>query len=107
MLPKRERLSRKEFTELLACGRRIRGSTVSLLYRPAPRRKCGVVVSKKTARQAPARRLLRRRVYHILRDVCPPSFELVVFTTPQAASLPYTALHQEIKELLQHTGVRA
>lgn len=102
MLPKRQRLSRREFEVLLKKGRRIHGDHASLVILPAAETKCGVVVSKKTARRATARNLMRRRVFSILRDTLPSIApkHIAVLTRPSAVTLDFDALHDDLRALL-------
>lgn len=110
MLPKRQRLSRREFAYLLRRGKRIHGERCSLVYIRSrtsetdtadPATKYGVVVSKKTARKAVMRHLLRRRLYAIFRQhPTPKAAYLACITRPQAASLPYAELEKEVRVLL-------
>lgn len=104
MPPKKHRLSRRLFDELHRTGTRVRGPTLTLLYTHAPQAGYAVVVSKKTARKAHMRRLVRRRVYHALME-CAPALEasrhIAVFVSPAGATLPYHALRDELGELIK------
>ena len=66
MVKKKQKLSRNDFSSLLKQGKRVHGSLFSLTYSKAQNVKVGVVVSKKVARKAVERNLLRRRVYAVL-----------------------------------------
>jgi len=98
---KRDRLTRQEFTTLLSKGRRVHGETLSLVVRPARKTKCGVVVSRKTARKAVVRHKLRRQVYQILRDegVLDSKLHLAVLLRQTAAQQPFSVLQSEIQRL--------
>lgn len=103
MLPKRQRLSRSEFAHLLRVGRRIHTSSCTLIYTPASTLKAGVVVSKKTARKATQRNLMRRRVYTILREHVPtlPPLHIAVLLKVSAATLLPAHLKEELVEALK------
>lgn len=101
MLAKKQRLSRREFDHLLKKGRRIHGTHLSLLYYPTQSSKYAVVVSKKTAKRANARNLLRRRVYAILQPHTTTCVGyLAVFTKPSCTTLSYQQLKDELTTLL-------
>jgi ribonuclease P protein component len=102
MLKKKNRLSRREFDHLLKSGRRVHGVHLSIMVAPSTTPlKCGVVVSKKTAKRATARNLLRRRVYAILGDyVGNHSGYLAVFTKPSCTTFSYQELTDELTTLL-------
>lgn len=67
MLPKKERLSRKEFSRFFSMGARIHSPVFQVVYTPYPTFHASVVVPKKVARLAVTRNRIRRRVYDILR----------------------------------------
>ncbi len=101
MLPKKQRLTRREFDALLRSGRRVSGTTLTVVYRPGAALKCGVVVGKKTARKAVARHLLRRRIFSILRGEQPLApLHLAVLTRSAASTLSFEALTVELRTLL-------
>jgi ribonuclease P protein component len=104
MLPKRERLSRREFEYLRTVGRRTHGAHLTLLTHPTTqaRGKCAVVVSKKTARKATARNLLRRRVYAQLANR-PTAHSVVVFLKSSAAQVTPVELYRDLQETLERS----
>lgn len=91
MLKKQERLSRQEFSEHFARGRRIHSDLMTLIYLPADTLKASVVVSKKVAKKAHERNTLRRRVYAVIESLHKEqgfSGLVIVVTKPALAALP-------------------
>lgn len=80
------------------------GAQVSIVYAPArkgqPHAKYGVVVSKKTARQANTRNLLRRRVYAILGAMKGTPRDIAVFMKPGGVTLSFQDLRNEINKMI-------
>jgi ribonuclease P protein component len=103
MLKKKQRLSRGEFTNLLKKGRRVHDTHLSLVFTTATETKCGLVVSKKVAKHATARNLLRRRVYAILGDnlAMLAKKHLVVLTKPSIQALSFEELKKTLETLIQ------
>ncbi len=67
MLPKRERLSRKDFSHFFSVGRRVHTTWCMLVVAPCNTLHVSVVVPKKVVQGAVARNKLRRRIYDIVR----------------------------------------
>lgn len=103
MLKKSQRLSRSEFELLLKRGRRVQGAHLTLVVRTAPAPSCGVVVSKKTAKRAHARNLLRRRIFSILKDEfgALSGCHVAVIARPNAPLLSFGDLREELVALLR------
>jgi len=106
MLKKKERLSRRDFSTLLKKGRRCDFQYFSLIYRNAPEMKCGIVVSKKVAKNAIKRNLLRRRMYYVLGECKDVFFEkhVIFITKKDTETLPFPKLKEymfEVVKLLQ------
>lgn len=101
-MPKRNRLSRREFAHLLKRGVRLHGEFVTVIHLKTDEFKAGVVVSKKTARKAVTRNVLRRRVYAILRELQPGigPRHIAVLLRPAAARLPYADVRDQLQALL-------
>lgn len=79
MLKKTERLSKKEFSEYFKQGKRFQFPELTIIYTPASTLHASVVVSKKVAKQAVKRNLLRRRVYATLRQTMKSAEQTGVF----------------------------
>ncbi len=69
---------------------------------PSPTFGVGVVVSKKVARKAVARNLLRRRVYAVFADIKKDlsTSHSIVFLKKEAAGASYDALREDIVSAL-------
>ena len=63
MLPKKNRLTVKEFQEAFRNGKRFHGVYTTIIYMPHTSYKAAVVVSKKVTTKKPVRNTLRRRYY--------------------------------------------
>jgi ribonuclease P protein component len=100
MLKKKQRLSRDNFTQLLKKGKRLHDTDVSLVFMPTLETKCGVVVSKKTAKHATARNLVRRRIFAILGENLEnlSHLHVAVVTKKSVVHIPYS----ELKEILNN-----
>ncbi len=61
---------------------------------------CAVVVSKKVAKSAVGRHLLKRRVREALGPWYSNSYALIVYARPGSASLPYAEITAELNALL-------
>lgn len=60
-----------------------------------------MIVSKKVARLAVSRHLLRRRIMSVLRPYMHEKLVLVVHTRPGVASLSFSELQNELDSLLR------
>ena len=69
MLPKNQRLGRAAFAQVFAAGSRIHDPHATVVYRLDASFKAAVVVSKKVAKKAHERNLVRRRFYTIIRNI--------------------------------------
>jgi len=67
MLKKLDRISRTEFATYFKTGKRHHFPHLTIIHQPADRFSASVVVSKKVAKKAVKRNVLRRRLYEILR----------------------------------------
>lgn len=102
MLKKKQRLSRSEFASLLQKGKRIHTPHFSFVYIFAEKTKCGLVVSKKTAKKATERNLLRRRIYSVFGENFPflQNVHCALLTRPSISTLSYLELKNNIKKTL-------
>lgn len=103
MLKKKQRLSRSEFANLLKKGRRVHETHFSLIFAPSTETKCGLVVSKKVAKQAVARNLLRRRVYAIFGEKLEnlKNNHVVLLTKPSIKNLTFKELRDELENVFK------
>lgn len=112
MLQKRDRLTRDEVAHLGPNARRVRAASLSLRYLPAPgtapghkaRSKFGVVVSKKVAKSAVGRHLLRRRLYAAIREkrsVLPFAVHGMLIASPHSAGCSWHEIAAEVEQLFR------
>jgi ribonuclease P protein component len=122
MFPKKNRISKKEFKEILTVGRvfhspsfSLRGiKSSSLSKRGAVPPKFAFVVSKKIAKTAVERNKMRRRGFHALREIifCPGiamnakmnGFSCAFFFKKEGKEMKFDELKREIKVLLEKSG---
>lgn len=103
MLKKKQRLSRSEFQTLLKHGKRLQNTHLTLVSSPSKELKCGLVVSKKIAKQAPKRNHLRRRVYTILGELLKnqDNIHVAVIAKTGSQNLAYKELKETLIELVR------
>ena len=97
MLPRRLRLSRRAFP---TGGARLATPHFSVVLGPSRAGGAAAVVSKKVARRAVARNLLRRRMLEVMGPHVSPERYLVVYAKAGSPSLPFKALAAELDSLL-------
>lgn len=98
MFPRRERLSRAVFPTALSTGRRFSSQNLSVIF-PKESKGYAVIVSKKTARLAVTRHLIKRRVLAALRTLpLPPS--LIIFPKSSVSGMQYQDVKLELANLL-------
>ncbi len=105
MLPKKERFTRKSFSELVSHAARAKAEHVSVTYRHTtdPLKKVSFVISKKVAKSAVARNALRRRGYHAVSSFDPnllSGLKVIFFFNKGVETLSYPELEGEIHSLL-------
>ncbi len=90
MLPKQHRIAGRSFGPLLRRGRRANNAYVSaVFYRDSATEtpQCACVVSKRVAKTAVLRNMLRRRCYGALQPICaslPSGTKMALFLRPGA-----------------------
>jgi ribonuclease P protein component len=113
MFPKKNRISKTEFGELLKKGRAFHSPYFSLLCFKKENKepKFAFVVSKKVARNAADRNILRRRGFSVLRDISIlkeknkwVGFFGVFFFKKEAKNLNFEDIKKEVKILLEKSG---
>ncbi len=108
MLPRKERLSRKEFNRFFSFGKKVHSASFTLVYAPHEELHVSVVVSKKVAPTAVVRNKVRRRVYDIVRrarDERNIHGVYIFLTKPSVARTDYTTLKEEVRKHL-HTIIK-
>lgn len=100
MLPKSLRLTRQDFPDTRSL-KRVTSPHFSVSYGDAPKGGVAVVVSKKVARLAVSRHLLKRRVLAILRPYASEKRLLVVHARAGAGTLPSPELKEELLSLVR------
>lgn len=103
MLPKKKRLTTKEFSHFFSSGKRIHGAYLQLIYTPSPVFHAAAVAGKKVAKTAVGRNKLRRRLYAVLYRIS-RARELtgvyILIAKPGATKADFRALATEIEELV-------
>ena len=100
MLPRSLRLSRDEFPDTRGL-KRASSPHFSVSYGESSKGGVAVIISKKVARLAVSRHLLKRRVLAVLRSFAHKNLILVVHTRPGAAAVPFPVLRDELNSLLR------
>ena len=96
MLPKKERLSREEFTQAFSRGRKTHTAYASIITHKAADFKAAVVVPKKVYKSAVTRNRMRRRVYGLLKPLCHNRTHYIVILKPAARSVPFAVLKESL-----------
>jgi ribonuclease P protein component len=105
MLPKKERLSRKEFNRFFSIGKRFHFPTFQVVYAPYTTLHVSVVVSKKIAKTAVHRNKVRRRIYDIVRNYRTENSltgVFIFFTKQPVTLLTYAKLQEEVRMSVQN-----
>jgi ribonuclease P protein component len=100
MLPRRLRLTRQAFGEMRGL-RRVQSPHFSISVGEAALGGAAVVVSKKIAKSAVSRHLLKRRVMAVIRPYVEAHHTLVVYAREGANELPYPVLKDELISLVR------
>ena len=107
MLPKKERLTKKEFNRFFSMGRRLRTPLFQVVYAPYPTLHVSVGIPKKIARHAVTRNKIRRRVYEIVR-VYHKEHRLagvyIYLCTQNIATMKHHTVRDAIIEIIQKTN---
>jgi len=100
MLRKSNRLTKKQFDDYFAVGKRFHFPYCTIIYHPHNTNLGAVVVGKKVSKRAVVRNRLRRRAYAILRQQMKSSVMTGVFIIlikPTLTTLPRKVAALEIK----------
>jgi ribonuclease P protein component len=102
LLPREHRLrSSREIREVISRGKRASNSVATLHYRPAPKNRFAIVVSKAVG-NAVHRNLVKRRMRSILAKQinANPAIEGVFRMRPNTSDVSYTDLSSQIEQLM-------
>ncbi len=98
MLPKSERLTKKDFVGLRP---RImfRGTFVDIAVSPAPQSRFACVIAKKRIKRAVDRNTVKRKVYHSIRTVQPKNpYLVIIYPKISALSGKFSNIQEEISK---------
>jgi len=104
MIPRRLRLSRKDFESVVRGKELMRalGPHFSISYGPAPEGGgCGIVVPKKVEKSSVKRHLLKRRIREVLKGYCSSDRVLIVYARPGSEKLSFEELSKELSEQIE------
>jgi len=104
MLPRELRLSREGFEQARGL-KRAASQHFSLSYGPMEKGGTAVVISKKAAKLAVTRHLLKRRILSVVRPYARTDRALIVHVRPGASTLPFSELKDELVSLISSTQV--
>lgn len=100
MLPKENRLKREDFNTLKG-GKRIVTEHFSCTSHPSPVLKVAVVISKKVAKRAVDRHLLKRRIHSVIHKKSPLAAVYNIYVRKNSPALTYAQIEEEIGALLR------
>lgn len=109
MLARKNRIPTKEFPSFKDKGIRfVSGLFSGTLYKTTAKTQISVVVSKKTAKTAVARNLLRRRFYSTISPLVKrisKGTRLVFYPNTEAIKAPFPTIRAEIEEVFQKNKI--
>ncbi|MBI2049010.1 MAG: ribonuclease P protein component [Parcubacteria group bacterium] len=111
MLPKKQKLTKKDFSFLGRSGKSTHSPHLTLRVHKTPnasQSKFSFVVSKKVNKKSTARNALKRIGYHTIGSVRPqikPGFSCIFFLKSGSEDLPDGQLAKEILHLLKTAGL--
>lgn len=103
MLPKKKRLTTKEFSRFFASGRRIHGTFIQLIYAPHDEFHGAAVVGKKVEKGAVRRNKVRRRIYDALYRIHRAKGLAgvhILIAKPAAAKAGFAALAEDVRTII-------
>ena len=103
MFKRKQRLSRKDFENILKKGTRVQNEYLSLLHEDETETKVGVVVSKKNANKATQRNKLRRIIFSVLKDNerYLNKKHVAVFLKKNSSKMTFSEIERELTTLLK------
>lgn len=99
MLPQEKRLTREDFTAVGA-GKRVITTHFSCTKQESSFLKVAIVISKKVAKKATDRNLLKRRVHAVIHKKSPPKGVYIIYARKNSQTLSYKEIEQELTTLL-------
>jgi len=102
-MQKGSRIGKDAFARVSKEGKRLFGRSLTLVVSPAERAAYAAVVSKKVAKTAVKRNLLRRRIFAILRAFTKESGtrgSFIVYAKKESAAQTFAELRDELSALL-------
>ena len=100
MLPKAQRLTKDDF-KTLEKGKRSISAHFSCTKQPSSFLKVAIIISKKAAKKAVDRHLLKRRVSAVIHKNPPPAGYYCIYARTGSNLLPYSQIVEEITALLR------
>lgn len=105
MLPKKNRISKKDFPTPQGRGSRVFSPLFSgVIYKNDGLTRVAVVVSKKTAKTAVVRNRIRRKFYAALAPFLKDASKgrlMVFYPKKEVATVPFTVLKSEVETILR------
>lgn len=99
MLPKRERLTKKDFSALTRRNM-IRNTLFDIGYLASNKTKVACIISKKTLPKAVDRNKVKRKMYNLFRECKPNKPYIVLFyPKPEVLYTPYLELKNKMSEI--------
>lgn len=112
MLPRKNRISRKDFPAHKVQGFRVFAPLFTAVFYKAvlgvKESHASVVVSKKTAKTAVVRNKLRRRFYDLLAPyfkILPTPITVVIYPKAEAIKAQFSALNEDVKNALNKAKI--
>ncbi len=110
MLPKKRRIQRSDFGQILKTGKSVSSSFLSFKYTRADlfQTSFSVVVSKAVSKKAVERNKLKRRIYAVitkLKNRVAPGYRAAFFIKKEAGTLSYKRLEEETVAILAKTAL--
>lgn len=106
MLPRDQRLSRKEFTPVFKLGKRLNTGLFSVIYKKKEniKPKFSVVVSKKVTKSSVARHKIRRWIYEstraFLKENTTYNFDTIFIIQPSITKFDFQSIKEKVSEVL-------
>lgn len=103
MVPKKQRIDRETFDEIMKKGRIVHSGLFSLRFLKNPEKSThfGVVVSKKIAKTAVLRNKIRRRAYSILRKTIKNPYFAILFAKKGVEKATFIETELDIQKLAE------
>ncbi len=104
MLPKKHRINKKTFEEILKKGKNFSSDCLYIKMLPIPEKHSifAFVVSSKVARKAVDRNKIKRRARHIIKKMLPKiekGLGVIIFLKKGAEKMTFSELEKEINDI--------